>query len=294
MFDNVDTHSTFVSLSNTPSVSSGAGYLSWRCIDSFEKANSKKMFYVGGVNFSETQKRALESIFSEMKEKWGKEIANAFADRKKYFRIGAGNYTFFFLLPNAINLVKQKEPFLSVKLELVEARDTSDVSNDDIDLILGGGYPERSQFNLYLKELRKAGYIVSRPSYYEEVFLAAAKELVEENNGEENVMKFSPILFGRLAGRHEYLYSTAPASRKNIEARIVSDLYFYAYLLMQHAVGIWHIYSSCLKKDKKMRVLQSTPVTAIIRCFFYPNRSVKLCRFISRRLIGMLRTGLEA
>lgn len=291
MFKDADAPAAFVSLS-TASSDSNAEYLSWRCIDSFEKASAKKAFHVGEVKFSEAQKRDLRTLFAEMNEKWSKEIVNAFSDNKEHFTIGAGNYTFFFLLPNTINLVKQKEPFLPVKLELLEVREASALLNNaNMDLVLVGD--DRAQFNGYLKELAKSGYIVSKCSYYEEVFLAASKELVETSGGAENVMQDAMILFGRLAGHDEYLFSTAPASRKDADARIVSDLYFYAYLLMQHAVGIWHVHSSSLNKDHTVSVLQNEPIAAIYRCTLYPPRFVGLCRFISRKLMGLLSEGVR-
>jgi hypothetical protein len=249
-------------------------FMTWKCIDNFDKVSDEDMFLVGKMPLSLRQREVLKPIFEEMRLRWTKKIKETFSPRPKHLTIAGGNYTYFFVLPKLIKWIKKEHPYLSVRLKLLETREGLDLANQESDLVLAGLYPEAAQDKKSYHAILKAGYTHSRISYDDEAYFAASVKSVEEFGSKENTINKHDILFGRLISASDsynqktYLFTTMPEGREKEKQRIVVDLWYMGYLFMKHHAGIWHIFKS-IPYDETITQLHKNPVSIVRRFFVY-------------------------
>lgn len=243
-------------------------YLSWKCLDKFERASSKKGSCVGDAYLSYATKSVLNDLFSQMREKWSKEIDIAFGSKKTHLKVSGGNYTYYFLLPSVFRAMQKLQPFSPVKLELFEARKAEELALTGSDLVFTAIYVGLIDYKDYVKDLYKHGYVSDRRLLVDKIFFAASKEvLMDYGNDRSEVLAKKDVLFGRylwVIGTAGYLNSTVPDGREGSIVRVITDLYFYAYILMLHSAGIWSVCSS-FPVDKSLVVLQDEAIGTLHR-----------------------------
>jgi len=219
-------------------------YLRWKCIDDFTNMNKKKLFHRGNYTASNTTGEVLKPIFSSIKQRYTKQIIDAFSDDKSHVKMAGGGYTFFFVLPKLLKFASCKYPFLPIELTLEELRSDKELSLINCDFVING-YCIGINENAFLG-LTHTGYRVARKYFDDKIFLAASQKSLEEFGSKENLLNNHYIVCGRLDedGEKKYLYSFNPQGREDESPKVVIDSYFMAHLLMVHDVGIWHTFSS--------------------------------------------------
>ena len=153
-------------------------HLNWKCLDNFDKVPNRKIFLVGEMEITPFQRAKLNKIFAELKEKWKNKIINLLRkEEKTHLEIAGGNYTFFFVLPQAIKWIRNKHPFLPVSLTIFERGGDIELSYNSPDVLLTGELkdePDEEQ----KRKAKEFKYIVSRKWYYDSMFLVASKDAV--------------------------------------------------------------------------------------------------------------------
>jgi hypothetical protein len=264
-------------------------YLRWKCIDDFTNMNKKKLFHRGNYSASNTTSELLQPIFSSIKQRYTKQIIDAFSDDKSHVKISGGGYTFFFVLPKLLKFASSKYPFLSIELFLKEVRSDKDLSIGSFDLMVSGYYIGEPAHTF--SWLFHSGYLVTRRYFDDAIFLSTAKQSLEEFSSEANILNKQDIVFGRLDedGEKKYLYSLNPSGRENESPKVVIDSYFMAYLLMLHGVGIWHTFSSVHSSEKKdTLVLKDEGVLSVIRRFVLHKSKADHLNHFRREIFKLL------
>jgi hypothetical protein len=263
-------------------------YLRWKCIDDFTNMNKKKLFHRGNYSASNTTSEVLKSIFSSIKQRYTKQIIDAFSDDKSHVKMAGGGYTFFFVLPKLLKFASCKYPFLPIELVLEEIRSVKELKLIDCDFVVGGYYiGNESPFS----GLAHTQYFVTRRYFDDAIFLSTSKKSLEEFGSRENLLNNQDIVFGRLDedGEKKYLYSFNPSGRENESPKVVIDSYFMAHLLMMHGVGIWHTFSSAHSSEKKnFLIFEDEGALAVARRFVFYRNQVKHLDYFKRKVFKFL------
>jgi len=264
-------------------------YLRWKCIDDFANMNKKKLFHRGNYSASNTTSEVLKPIFSSIKQRYTKQVIDAFSDDKSHVKMAGGGYTFFFVLPKLLKFASCKYPFLPIELVLEEVRSAKELAHKDFDFVISGYYMGSNE-NAFLW-LAHTGYMATRQYFDDKIFLSTSSKSLKEFGNEENLLNNQDIVFGRLDedGEKKYLYSFNPHGRENESPKVVIDSYFMAHLLMIHGVGIWHTFASIRASEKKnVLVLENEGVLSVVRRFiFCKNRATHL-NYFQRKIFKLL------
>jgi hypothetical protein len=263
-------------------------YLRWKCIDDFANMNKRKLFHRGNYSASNTTSEVLKPIFSSIKQRYTKQIMDAFSDNKSHVKMTGGGYSFFFILPKLLKFTSCKYPFLPIELFLEEIRSVKDLNLIDCDFVIGGYYVgDENSFS----GLTRTKYSITRRYFDDKIFLATAKKSLEEFGNEENLLNKQDIVFGRLDedGEKKYLYSLNPNGRENESPKVVIDSYFMAHLLMIRGVGIWHTFASIqLSEKKNVLILEKAGSLSVVRRFVLYKHRTRWLTYCQRQFFKYL------
>jgi len=253
-------------------------YLRWKCIDDFANMSKKKLFHRGNYNASNTTSEVLKPIFSSIKQRYTKQIVDAFSDNKNHVKMAGGGYTFFFVLPKLLKFASCKYPFLPIELVLEEIRSDEELDLIDCDFVVSGYYIGSNE-NAFLG-LSNMKYSLTRKYFDDKVFLASSKKSLEEFGSKKNLLDNHHMVFGRINEYEDnekkyYIYSFRPRGREDESPKVVIDSYFMAHLLMIQGVGIWHTFSSFHPTNTdNVLVFEDEGALSVIRRFvLYKNRA---------------------
>jgi len=264
-------------------------YLRWKCIDDFANMSKKKLFHRGNYSASNTTSEVLKPIFSSIKQRYTKQIMDAFSDDKSHVKMAGGGYTFFFILPKLLKVASCKYPFLPIELTLEELRSDKELSLINCDFIISGYYIGSNE-NAFLA-LSNTGYLVARKYFDDKIFLATSKKSLEEFVSQDNLLNKHNIVFGRLDedGEKKYLYSFSPRGREDESPKVVIDSYFMAYLLMIQGVGIWHTFDSFKSSNTdSVLVCKEAGALSVVRRFVVYKNHTKYLNYFRKKSFDLL------
>lgn len=268
-----------------------AKFLNWKCLDNFDRVPDRKIFLVDGEDFTLTyvQRARLRPIFSSLKKKWDKQIKDLFSNSKKtHVEIAGGNYTFFFVLPHAIKLIRNRNRFLPVCISLFQRSAEVELGDRNVDFLLSGELLTEPDL-VQVTQAKKHGYIISRYSYDDAMFFAASKKSVslfgtkDETLRKHNILRYRSYSVNNIYHLPSTFY--VPKGREKAISNVVVDHYFFGELLMERSVGIISIYSG-MKSDGVVRLTQ-TPA-AVFKRFMVYKTSMQRYRWLPRSLIRSL------
>jgi hypothetical protein len=247
-------------------------HLTWKVLDNFDKIPDNKLFYVDGEDFklSHAERERLRPLFKEVKDKYLPELEALVKSFQKppetHLVIAGGNYTFYFILPHVMKLVKEEFRHLQIKLTLFEDGDGSRFHEQNAHIILSGNLISDDKQNaMVTARAEKAGYMVDAKSAYDAMYFAASKRLVKELGGVEETLKRGNLILERYyvdssnTLRANPLYSFFPEGRRHEEPRVTVDQYYMKYLMMKNAVGIGHIYKTMPENGDDFVILDPKP-----------------------------------
>jgi len=221
-------------------------FINWAIINHDDEISIP--FLNKGSNLSYTNRRGLREYINDFTKKWEREISRLSlkASGKTHFRIGGGNYSFFFMMPKAVKTMQKLYPLMSVSLELFEPRHTDHVVAAGMDYCLGLTDIDGS--------LKSGSYRGSRRMIKDALNFCVSKEVFTEYEGDvSRILQSYNTLYGRpyLTGeRKQELKNELPIpGRENETARISSDHEFLSYLLLKKSAGIWAMSDTYRESD---------------------------------------------
>lgn len=202
---------------------------------------------------SYVNRRGLREYINDFTKKWEKEITmlSVKATGKTHFRVGGGNYTFFFIMPKAVKIMQNLYPLMNISFEIFEPRHTDHIVDSKIDYALGTTNIDGS--------LKHSKYVFSRRMFKDAISCGISQDaLYDYDFNKELALKNHFTLYGRpylSADRTEELDESylsggrvkeldgslrlPIAGRENEPPKVISDYEYLSYLLMKQSAGIW-------------------------------------------------------
>jgi len=248
-------------------------------------------------NYHKIKDKDLSLLFKRLKEQFEGEINEHFnvtfnPNIPSHYKIGAGNYTYYFLAPNMLNVLMKDFPHMQVSLTLFEYRDFQDFEGLDCGCILGAYYlnsDNELSFFRQIKEHKYNGFIVGDDRSY----FCASKKAVEENGGPINALQNLNLLYGRSFknsfSKEEipYAYQVKPVERKDDLYKIISDQFYLSYLFMKESIGLWITCDSAPENDEIIK-LRPIPGSKLKRAMIFRENEHILARKLKKNIEALM------
>jgi len=225
----------------------------------------------------------------DFREKFIKKV-----DHIKYanesFHLAGGNYSFLFLLPAMIKVIKKSYPFLSVNIVLYETRDDKDYINCNHQCVFSASYDRYYSFSKYSKNMKIVGYNAIRGVIKDSSYFYASKEAVEQFGSKHECLKKMDYCYGRIfknsLSKEEisFSYNTTPSERQDAP-RLISDMLFLSYLFAKYSAGIWINWVSSLYEKN---IVNLNKIADFDRIFLYKSKAKEVALKIKKGMKNLV------
>jgi len=228
-----------------------------------------KNFSISTIDYANSFPPGMSFSLKVLKNKYLEKIQHI-SYKKETFDLAGGNYSFLFLLPAMVKVMKKKYPFIPINFKLYETRLDRDYIYCKYKCVFSAFYGS-VEFNDFKNRMTKVEYETNRSVIEDFSYFCASKKAVEKFNSKEECLSKMDFAYGRpfkddmMQEEIKYAYDTTPPNRKKEDARIISDLLFLSYLFMRYSVCMWIHFASVY--DSNLVRLHS--IAKISRVFVY-------------------------
>jgi len=279
-----------------------------REIDTFMTNIPKEISHIDEFNLWQLLDEADETdtglslLLYVVKDKWEKKLKNKFGRKeekvKTHLMVSGGNYTSDMLLPFMLKRIKDTFPWYPIRIDLAEHAKYSDIPEISHDVTLSGYYHDSDTYSNFKREINAQGYDTTRCLIYDDVSYLACSRTVFESYTKEEILRRFPLVRGRnyrdssMQVAVPYRHRVAPRGREDEAPFIISDKFYYSYLLMRYSVGLWVTYSSA-PYDSKVQKLEELERSRVVRHVIYNKEYEKIGKKITKQMQVFMRKDLQ-
>jgi len=194
--------------------------------------------------------------------------------------------------------IKGKFPLYPIHLGLAEYSEYRDLSEIDHDIMLSGFSSSFDSYHNFKKSICAQGYDATRRQISDDIaHISCSKEVFESYSKEEILQKF-PLIRGRYfrdtssGVKIPDKFRAVPRGREDEAPLIISDKYYYGYLLMKYSVGLWCNYTSA-PHDGSIRYLEELEKAGVARYVIYNREYGKIGKILTKQFQVFLKKDLQ-
>jgi hypothetical protein len=266
-------------------------------VSSLNLANDDNLWKL--VDQADENDVGLSLVLHKIKKKWAKKLRQKFEKEEKvgtHLLVSGGNYTCDMLLPFMLRRIQKSFPMFSIKLGLAEFGKHEDLREIGHDIILSGYYSD-SDFRSFKKGLNDNGFDALRSVFSDDHAYVSCSKLVASLYPTQQILTEFPLIGGRffktVDSEEEIPLKYGIASRGEKQtSSIVSDKYYYNYLLMRYSIGLWHAHESSVY-DGGIMHLEKVAGSATKRHVIFKKKYAKIGAKLTKQVQVFMRKDLQ-
>lgn len=252
----------------------------WKCIDDIDCTSQ---------GFSMILFEKIEEFENSLSEKFEKQ-----PKPKQWMWLSGGNYTCDIFLPYMLKRIQKHFPQHKFKLGLAEIGNYKGLAEIEQEIILSGHYKNSNIFEMR-KAAKDSGYYMDRSYFFKDkAFIAGPSALVKNPNDKIHMLSKFPLLKGRyfrdssMKNIITVKYRLTPRGREKEDPFLVSDKFYYSYILMRHQIGLWITFDSA-PIDKEVVKLENIEKSELERKVIFKKEYWRIGMVVKKQVQNFMR-----